>query len=108
MPLAWTLLLAAIGLEVVATAALPRTDSFRDPAWSALVVGGYAASIYLLSVVVRDIPVSITYALWSGLGTAGIVVVGVLVLGESLDWVKVGAIGAILAGVLVLNLHGSH
>ena len=45
---AWVLLLAAIGVEVAATAALPRTDGFRDPVWTVLVLGGYALSIWLL------------------------------------------------------------
>ena len=105
---AWVLLLGAIGVEVASTAALPRTHGFRDPMWTALVLGGYAASIWLLAVVIRHIPVSITYAVWSGLGTAGIALVGVLLLGERMDLVKAAALMLIIAGVLVLNLHGAH
>jgi len=105
---AWVLLLGAIGVEVASTAALPRTHGFRDPLWTALVLGGYAASIWLLAVVIRHIPVSITYAVWSGLGTAGIALVGVLLLGERMDLVKAAALMLIIAGVLVLNLHGAH
>ena len=52
MGLAIPLLMLAIGLEVAATTALPRADSFRDPLWTALVLGGYAVSIWLLTVVV--------------------------------------------------------
>ena len=81
---AWALLVSAIAVEVGATAALPRTHGFRDPLWTVLVLGGYAISIWLLAVVIRHIPVSITYAAWSGLGTAGIAVIGVLLLGERL------------------------
>ena len=51
---------------------------------------------------------SVAYAVWAGLGTAGIAVVGYLFLGESLGWVKAGAIGLIIAGVVVLNVTGSH
>ena len=105
---AWVLLLGAIGVEVASTAALPRTHGFRDPLWTALVRGGYAASIWLLAVVIRHIPVSITYAVWSGLGTAGIALVGVLLLGERMDLVKAAALMLIIGGVLVLNLHGAH
>ena len=50
----------------------------------------------------------VAYAVWAGLGTAGIAVVGYLFLGESLGWVKAGAIGLIIAGVVVLNVTGSH
>ena len=105
---AWVLLLGAIGVEVASTAALPRTHGFRDPLWTALVLGGYAASIWLLAVVIRHIPVSVTYAVWSGLGTAGIALVGVPLLGERMDLVKALALLLIIGGVLVLNLHGAH
>jgi small multidrug resistance pump len=102
---AFLLLLLAIGIEVGATASLPRADGFRDPLWTAVVLGGYAASIWLLAVVVRIMPVSVAYALWSGIGTAAIAVLGVLVLGERWDAVKAGAIAMIIVGAVVLNLH---
>ena len=62
---AWALLLSAITVEVGATAALPRTHGFREPLWTLAVLGGYALSIWLLAVVIRQIPVSVTYAVWS-------------------------------------------
>ena len=105
---AWLLLLAAIGIEVSASAALPRAEGFRHPGWSAFVVAGYVVSIWMLTWVVREIPVSVAYAVWAGLGTAGIAVVGMLWLGESIDLVKVGGIALIVAGVMVLNLQGGH
>jgi len=108
MAVAWTLLTGAIVVEVLATAALPRTEQFRDPGWTAAVIGGYALAIWLLTVVIRHIPVSVAYAVWSGLGTAGIAVVGVLFLDERLDLVKAVALAMIIVGVVVLNLHGAH
>lgn len=108
MVAAWLVLLAAIGIEVSATAALPRTEGFRAPGWTAAVLLGYAASIWLLAWAVRDIPVSVAYAVWSGLGTAGIAVIGFLVLDESLDVVKVVALALIIGGVALLNLQGAH
>jgi len=105
---AWVLLVGAIGVEVASTAALPRTHGFREPLWTVLVLGGYAAAIRLLAIVIRHIPVSVTYAVWSGVGTAGIALVGVLLLGERMDLVKAAALMLIIGGVLVLNLHGAH
>ncbi len=102
------LLLAAIAIEVLATASLPKTDGFRDPAWSVAVIAGYAASIWMLSIVVRWMPVSIAYALWAGIGTAMVAVVGTLVLGESMNPVKALSLGLIVAGVVGLNLAGAH
>lgn len=101
---AFLLLLLAIGTEVAATASLSRTEGFRNPLWTAVVLGGYALSIWLLALVVRTMPVSVAYALWSGIGTAAIAVIGVLFLGERWDAIKVGALSLIIVGVVVLNL----
>jgi small multidrug resistance pump len=108
MGVALGLLLVAIAVEVASTAALPRTNGFRDPFWAAVVVAGYAVAIWLLALVVQRMPVSVTYAVWAGLGTASIAVVGVVFLGESWNLSKVVAIGLIVVGVLVLNLQGNH
>ena len=108
MPPAWLLLLSAIGVEVAATSSLPRTDGFRNPGWTAAVIAGYAASIWLLALVIRHIPVSVTYAIWSGVGTAGVAVVGVLFLGERVGLLQAAALLLIIAGVVILNLSGAH
>jgi small multidrug resistance pump len=108
MAIAWALLMTAIGVEVAASAALPRTQSFRDPAWTAVVLAGYAMSIWLLALVVKHLPVSIAYAVWAGLGTAGMAVVGVLFLDERLDLMKAAALALIVLGVVLLNLAGAH
>lgn len=108
MFVAWALLMSAIGVEVASTAALSRTQGFRDPWWSGAVLAGYALSIWLLTLVIREIPVSVAYAVWSGLGTAGIAVVGVLFLDERLDLAKSAALAMIIAGVVLLNLRGAH
>jgi small multidrug resistance pump len=105
---AWFLLLAAIAIEVASTALLPRSDGFRHPLWTAAVLLGYACSIWLLALVVRHIPVSVAYAVWSGLGTAGIAVIGLLFLDEPMSVVKAGALAMVVIGVVVLNLQGGH
>lgn len=105
---AWLLLIAAITVEVGSTASLSRTNGFRDPGWTAVVLAGYAASIWLLALVVKQIPVSVAYAVWSGLGTAGIVVIGLLFLGERIDPLRATALAMIIVGVVVLNLHTVH
>jgi small multidrug resistance pump len=101
---ALALLLAAIAAEVAASALLPRAAGFTDPGWTAAVLAGYALSIWLLSVVVRTLPVSVAYAVWAGLGTAAVAVIGYLWLGESMGWVKAVSLGLIVAGVVGLNL----
>jgi small multidrug resistance pump len=108
MPAAFGLLMMAIAVEVAATAALPKAEGFKDPLWSTGIVAAYAFSIWLLAIVVKDLPVSIAYAIWSGLGTAIVAVIGATFLGESWDPVKFAALGMIIAGVVVLNLQGAH
>ena len=108
MYVAVALLLAAIGIEVAATALLPRSEGFTDPVWSVLVLAGYAASIWLLAVVVRTISVSTAYAVWSGLGTAIVAVVGYLWLGEHMSVLKAASLVMIVTGVVGLNLAGAH
>jgi small multidrug resistance pump len=102
------LLAIAIGIEVVSTALLPRAQGFTNPLWSAVVVVGYSVSIWLLTVVVRTVPVSVAYAIWSGAGTAIVAVVGYAFLGESLGWIKILSLAMIVGGVIGLNLSGAH
>jgi len=108
MVVALGLLAVAIAVEVASTAALPRADGFRDPVWAVIVLTGYAVAVWLLALVVQRLPVSVTYAIWSGLGTASIAVIGVLFLGESWNVVKVVSIGLIILGVVALNLQWAH
>ena len=107
MVFAWLLLATAIVIEVLATAVLPRTQGFTDPAWTTLVVLGYGASIWLLAVVVDRIPVSVAYAVWSGAGTALVAVIGLIFLGEPMGLAKAFFIALIISGVIGLNLVGA-
>lgn len=107
MVVALLLLFLAIAIEVASTAALPRTNGFRDPFWAVTVVAGYSVAIWLLALVVQRLPVSVTYAIWAGLGTAAIAVIGVVWLGESWNPVKVTAIAMIVVGVVALNLQAA-
>ena len=102
------LLMTAIGVEVGATALLPRAAGFTQPLWSAVVIVGYALSIWLLALVVRSMPVSVAYAIWAGLGTAAVAVIGFLFLGESMGPLKATSLGLIVLGVVGLNLVGTH
>jgi len=102
------LLAAAIAIEVLSTALLPRAQGFTDPLWTGAVLVGYGVSIWLLTVVVRTIPVSVAYAVWAGSGTALVAVAGYLFLGEPMGWLKVTSLALIVAGVVGLNAAGSH
>jgi len=108
MPVAVGFLLLAIAAEVGGTTLLPRADGFRAPFWTVLILALYGLSFWLLSVVVKTMPVSTAYAVWAGVGTAAIAVIGAVWLGEPWDWLKVAAVLMIVGGVVTLNLHGAH
>jgi len=101
-------LLLAIGTEVVATSALKASASFTHLLPSVVVVAGYAASFYFLSLALRDIPLGVVYAVWSGIGTAAIALIGVVFFRETLGWVGIAGITLIVVGVVTLNLSGAH
>ena len=102
------LLAIAIASEVAATISLRYADGFSRPLPSTIVVLGYALSFWLLSLVLRDIPVGTTYAIWAGAGTAAIAVIGMALLGEPATALKVGSIALIILGVIGLNASGAH
>jgi small multidrug resistance pump len=105
---AWALLCLTIVVEVTATLALRASDGFTRLAPSIVVVAGYGVCFYLLSRVLRDLPIGFTYAVWSGAGTALIAVIGIVALGESAGPVKLVSLAFIVAGVIGLNLTASH
>ncbi len=100
-PALWLAL--AIGSEIVATTSLKVSDGFSKLAPSVVVVAGYAISFWAMSISLRSIPLGVVYAIWSGVGTAAIVLIGYLLFHEVLDAVKLGAIGLIVIGVILLN-----
>ncbi|GAA5065492.1 small multidrug resistance pump [Thermocatellispora tengchongensis] len=105
----WLLLAAAIATEVLATSALKLSDGLAHKGWTAVVVLGYLASFTLLAQALKlKLEVGIAYAIWSGVGTAAIALIGAAFLGETLTLAKAGGIALIIAGVVVLNLSGAH
>jgi small multidrug resistance pump len=103
----WLLLGTAIAAEVTGTLAL-RALSAGWRTGPALVVGvGYGASFVLLALALRTIAVSTAYAVWAGVGTAGVAVLAWLLYGERMTWAGAAGIALVIAGVAVLNLSGS-
>lgn len=100
----WLFLLIAIAGEVVATSALKASDGFTRLGPGVIVVLGYGVAFYFLALVLRSLPLGVTYAIWSGVGVALVTVIGWIVFGQRLDLPAIVGIGLITAGVLVLNL----
>lgn len=102
----YVLLGIAIVAEVLATSALPRTDGFTLVLPSVGVVAGYAVAAYLLSQVVRSMPVGVAYAIWAGVGTLTVVVIGATFLGQAISLWQAAGIALVVAGVVLINLGG--
>lgn len=100
----YLLLLVAIVAEVVATSALKASENFTRLLPSLIVVIGYGAAFTCLSLTLRTLPLGVAYAIWSGVGTALVAVVGWLVYKQQLDLPAVLGIALIIAGTIVLNL----
>ena len=98
------ILLLAILAEVIATSALKASENFTRPLPSLLVVVGYSTAFFLLSITLKTLPIGVAYAIWSGVGTALVAVVGWLYYRQSLDLPAILGITLIIAGTLVLNL----
>jgi small multidrug resistance pump len=100
----YLLLLVAIVAEVIATSALKASESFTRPIPSIVVVAGYAVAFTCLSMTLKTLPLGVAYAIWSGVGTALVAVVGWLYYRQHLDLPAILGLSLIIAGTLVLNL----
>ena len=104
MQKAMIFLILAIVLEVVATTALARSQSFSRLWPSVVAVLGYAGAFWFLSFPLRVMPTGVVYALWSGFGIVLITLVAWLWAKQALDLAAMLGLGLIMAGVLVIHL----
>jgi small multidrug resistance pump len=102
--LAWLLLTVAIVAGASGTSTLPATDGFTNPGPVAFVVGCYAVCFLALTRALHQIPVSIAYALWSGLGIVIVSTIGWLLHDQPLNAGEVIGMALILLGVVVIQL----
>ncbi|RJT06198.1 multidrug efflux SMR transporter [Halococcus sp. IIIV-5B] len=100
----YPLLGLAIVIEVVATTALQYSAGFTNPVPTAVVVVGYLASFYLLSLILSQLPIGLVYATWSAGAIVLIAAIGTVFLGQRIDPAGVVGIGLIVAGVYLLNV----
>jgi quaternary ammonium compound-resistance protein SugE len=104
--MAWLVLLAAGLLEVLWAYAMKQSDGFTRLWPSVVTVGGMIASVALLSLAMKSLPLGTAYTVWTGIGAVGAFLVGVLWLGESLSPMRVGAAVLIVAGLVTMKLAG--
>lgn len=97
----------AIAAEVVATTSMKAIDGFNKPLPLVLVIGGYAIAFWMLTMVVKSIPVGIAYAIWAGLGIVLVSIAALVIYQQKLDLPAVVGMGMIVSGVMVIQLFSS-
>jgi small multidrug resistance pump len=102
------LLALAIVTEVAGTVALRASDGLSRPLPTVIVVIGYGLSFWLLALVLKDLSVGLTYAVWAAAGTALIATIGILAYDEAATPLKLASLALIIVGVVGLNLAEGH
>jgi quaternary ammonium compound-resistance protein SugE len=103
----WVYLIVAGALETVFAVALKQSDGFSRLGWSVLFLAAAIGSFVLLTAALRDLPVGTAYAVWTGIGAVGTVVVGIVFLGDAATAARLASVALILGGVVGLNLAGA-
>jgi quaternary ammonium compound-resistance protein SugE len=101
---AWILLLVAGLLEVGWAIGLKYTEGFTKPWPSALTLAAMTASVVLLGIAMKTLPVGTSYAVWVGVGAVGTAILGMILFGEPASVGRLASLGLIVAGIVGLKL----
>lgn len=104
MSTAWLLLLLAGLLEVVWAIGLKYTMGFTRIVPSIITIAAMIASVWLLALALKSIPVGTGYAVWTGIGVVGTAILGIALFGEAATAARLFCIALIVAGILGLKL----
>lgn len=102
--MAWVYLVVAGLLETGWAIGLKYTDGFRRPVPSVLTIMGIAASMILLAVAARTIPIGTAYAVWVGIGAVGAVVLGIILFDEPRDFVRLFFVALLIVSLIGLKV----
>jgi len=102
--MAWVCLLLAGFLEIAWATGLKLSDGFSRPVITALTLACMAASFALLAMALRDLPIGSAYAVWTGIGTIGTAIVGIVWFAEAATLARLAFIGLIVVGIAGLKL----
>lgn len=104
----WVILFVAGLLEVVWASMLKQSEGFTKPVPTVIFFISLLLSMFLLSQALKSLPVGTAYAVWTGIGAAGTAVLGMLLLGESRDVLKLISLVMLVGGIIGLRLTSSH
>lgn len=102
----WLLLGVAIAGEIAGALLLRVSDGFTRPLPTISAIASFGIALFLVSRVMKALPISIAYPVWAGGGTAGVALLGLLLFGESVTALKLVGVGIVVVGVVVLNAAG--
>ena len=104
---AWLYLIAAILTEVAGTTAMKLSEGFTHLIPSIAIFVFYGVSFVFLTLALKTIELSVSYAVWAGLGAATVAAIGIVYFNESINTMKVASLALIVLGVAGLHLSGS-
>ena len=100
---AWILLIAAGLIDVAWALSMKLSNGYTRPGWTAVSLIALGAFVWLLGRALTALPVGVAYAVWTGIGAAGTVLIGSMLFGESLTPLKLGGVGLIVGGIVLLR-----
>jgi len=102
--MSWAYLLFAGLLEVVWASSMKLSHGFTRPIPSLITLATMAASFWLLAMAMRTIPLGTAYTVWTGIGSIGAFIVGIIMLAEPINATKIFAVALIVSGLILLKL----
>lgn len=105
--MSWAYLLFAGLLEVVWASSMKLSHGFTRPIPSLITLATMAASFWLLAMAMRTIPLGTAYTVWTGIGSIGAFIVGVIMLAEPINATRIFAVALIVSGLILLKLSSS-
>ena len=100
---AWIALVTAGLLDVGWAVSMKYAEGYTRPGWTRVSLALLAAFVFLLGRALQALEVGVAYTVWTGIGAAGTLIMGVVLFGEALNAVKVGGIALVLAGIVALK-----
>ena len=106
--MAWVFLVVAVFLEVFWSSFLKLSEGFTKLGYSIVTVAGMLASFYFLSQAMKTLPLGTAYAIWTGIGAVGSVLVGILVFKEPVTAARMVFTVLLLTGIIGIKLTSAH
>lgn len=100
---AWIMLIAAGLIDVAWALSMKLSVGYTRPGWTVVSLIALGAFVWLLGRALTALPVGVAYAVWTGIGAAGTVLIGSMLFGESLTPLKLGGVGLIVGGIVLLR-----